>query len=52
MSMHVKIKTIGWDEQMVEKIHNYGDTQIAQDLLENGANFMTLMEKEEEDMKS
>jgi len=27
--MHVKIKIIGWDEKMVEKIHKFGDTQIA-----------------------
>ena len=39
MSIHAKIKILKWDEVMVHRIHNNGDTQIAQELLENGARF-------------
>jgi len=39
MSIHVKIKILKWDEAMVRRIHEKGDTDIAQDLLEHGARF-------------
>ena len=40
MSINIKIKILGWDEKMVNRIHELGDTQIAQDLLENGGKFL------------
>ena len=40
MSIYAKIKILEWDEKMVNKIHNKGDSFIAQDLLENGAKFI------------
>jgi hypothetical protein len=40
MSIYAKIKVLKWDEKMVNKIHNKGDSSIAQDLLENGARFI------------
>ena len=40
MSIHVKTKILMWDEQMVNKIHTLGETEIAQEMLEIGAKFM------------
>lgn len=40
MSIHVKTKILMWDEQMVNKIHTVGETEIAQEMLEIGAKFM------------
>jgi hypothetical protein len=40
MSIYAKIKVLKWDEKMVNKIHNKGDSIIAQDLLENDAKFI------------
>ena len=40
MSIYAKIKVLKWDEKMVNKIHNKGDSIIAQDLLENDGKFI------------
>lgn len=40
MSIYAKIKILKWDERMVNKIHNKGDSMIAQDLIEAGAKFI------------
>jgi len=39
MSVHVKTKVLLWDAQQVQKQHRQGDTQIAQDLTQEGARF-------------
>lgn len=50
MSIYAKIKILKWDENMVNKIHNKGDSSIAQDLLENGAQFLSDDSAEENEM--
>ena len=39
MSVHVKTKVLLWDAHQVQKQHRQGDTQIAQDLTQEGARF-------------
>ena len=39
MSVHVKTKVLMWDAQQVQKQHRQGDSQIAQDLTQEGAKF-------------
>lgn len=42
MSIHVKTKILKWDNNEVAKLHTKGDTKIAQQMLEEGANFYSL----------
>lgn len=52
MSIYAKIKILKWDENMVNKIHNKGDSAIAQDLLEDECHFLSEDSEEENDMKN
>lgn len=38
--MMIKTKILGWDGEQTAKLHTDGDTKIAQQLMEDGAQFM------------